>query len=68
MDTCLLKRFLCLISFGVYPFNDQITGLMMTRKQLVESGEKEKARGRWQKSYIKLIQSISHILIQKMIL
>lgn len=30
--------------FGVHPFNDQITNLMMTRKQLIENGEKEKAR------------------------
>ena len=37
--------------FGVYPFNDQITGLMMTRKQLVESGEKEKAREVAEKLY-----------------
>lgn len=30
--------------FGVHPFNDQITNLMMTRKQLIENGEKEEAR------------------------
>lgn len=30
--------------FGVYPFNDQITNLMMTRKQLIENGKKEEAR------------------------
>lgn len=30
--------------FGVHPFNDQITNLMMTRKQLIENGKKEEAR------------------------
>lgn len=37
--------------FGVYPFNDQITQLMMDRKQLIENGEKEEARKVAEKLY-----------------
>lgn len=37
--------------FGVHPFNDQITDLITTRKQLIENGKKEEARKVAEKLY-----------------
>lgn len=51
--------------FGVYPFNDQITKLMMDRKQLIENGEKEEARKVAEKLYEINPEYFSYLNIKK---
>lgn len=51
--------------FGVYPFNDQITKLMMDRKQLIENGKKEEARKVAEKLYEINPEYFSYLNIKK---
>lgn len=51
--------------FGVYPFNDQITKLMMDRKQLIENGKKEEARKVAEKLYEINPKYFSYLNIKK---
>lgn len=51
--------------FGVYPFNDQITKLMMDRKQLIENGKKEEARKVAKKLYEINPEYFSYLNIKK---
>lgn len=51
--------------FGVYPFNDQITKLMMDRKRLIENGEKEEARKVAEKLYKINPEYFSYLNIKK---
>lgn len=51
--------------FGVYPFNDQITKLMIDRKQLIENGKKEEARKVAEKLYEINPEYFSYLNIKK---
>lgn len=51
--------------FRVYPFNDQITKLMMDRKQLIENGKKEEARKVAEKLYEINPEYFSYLNIKK---